>query len=80
MGLSVRFRLVCTHLTEEERAGYLYHIQPKGCTVCIARTSDMSALHSRKIIFSHFSTETYVMGTQKNRLSEMALSSTQNIC
>ena len=33
-----------------------------------------------KIIFSYFSTETYVVGTQKNLLNEMVLLSTQNIC
>ena len=31
-------------------------------------------------IFSYFSTETYVVGTQKNRLNETVLLSTQNIC
>ena len=30
--------------------------------------------------FSYFSTKTYVVGTQKNRLSETVLLSTQNIC
>ena len=30
--------------------------------------------------FSHFSTKTYVVGTQKNRLNETVLLSTQNIC
>ena len=30
--------------------------------------------------FSYISTETYVVGTQKNRLSEMVLLSTLNIC
>ena len=30
--------------------------------------------------FSYFSTKTYVVGTQKNRLNEMVLMSTQNIC
>ena len=30
--------------------------------------------------FSYFSTKTYVVGTQKNRLNEMVLLSTQNIC
>ena len=30
-----------------------------------------------KIIFSYFSTETYVVGTQKNRLHETVLLSTQ---
>ena len=31
-------------------------------------------------LFSYFSTKTYVMGTQKNRLNETVLLSTQNIC
>ena len=30
--------------------------------------------------FSYFSTKTYVMGAQKNRLNETVLLSTQNIC
>ena len=30
--------------------------------------------------FSYFSTKTYVVGTQKNRLNETVLLSTQNIC
>ena len=29
---------------------------------------------------SYFSTKTYVVGTQKNRLNETVLLSTQNIC
>ena len=29
---------------------------------------------------SYFSTKTYVVGTQKNRLTETVLLSTQNIC
>ena len=29
---------------------------------------------------SYFSAKTYVVGTQKNRLNEMVLLSTQNIC
>ena len=33
-----------------------------------------------KKYFSYFSTKTYVVGTQKNRLYEMVLLSTQNIC
>ena len=33
-----------------------------------------------KIEFSYFSSKTYVMGTQKNRLNEKILLSTQNIC
>ena len=31
-------------------------------------------------LFSYFSTKTYVVGTQKNRLNETILLSTQNIC
>ena len=31
-------------------------------------------------LFSYFSTNTYVMGTQKNCLNETVLLSTQNIC
>ena len=34
----------------------------------------------RKKYFSYFSTKTYVVGTQKNRLNETVLLSTQNIC
>ena len=30
--------------------------------------------------FSHFSTKTFVVGTQKNRLDETVLLGTQNIC
>ena len=30
--------------------------------------------------FSYFSSKTYVVGTQKNRLNETVLLSTQNIC
>ena len=33
-----------------------------------------------KIYFSYFSTKTYVVGTQKNRLNETVLLSTQNTC
>ena len=32
-----------------------------------------------KNVFSYFSTKTYVVGTQKNRLIEMVLLSTQNM-
>ena len=31
-------------------------------------------------LFSYFSTETYVVGSQKNRLNETVLLSTQNLC
>ena len=37
-----------------------------------------SAYHKK--YFSYFSTKTYVVGTQKNRLNETVLLSTQNIC
>ena len=33
-----------------------------------------------KILFSYFSTKTYVLGIQKNRLNETVLLSSQNIC
>ena len=33
-----------------------------------------------KYILSYFSTKTYVVGTQKNRLNETVLLSTENIC
>ena len=32
-----------------------------------------------KIVFSYFSTKTYVVGTQKSHLNEMVLLSTQNM-
>ena len=35
---------------------------------------------NEKICFSYFSTKTYVVGTQKNRLNETVLLNTQNIC
>ena len=34
----------------------------------------------QKQYFSYFSTKTYVVGTQKNRLNETVLLNTQNIC
>ena len=34
----------------------------------------------RKKYFSYFSTKTYVVGSQKNRLNELVLLSPQNIC
>ena len=33
-----------------------------------------------KIIFSNFSTKTYIVGTRKNRLNGMVLLSTHNTC
>ena len=40
----------------------------------IERSPDMSVY----LFFVHFSTKTYVVGTQKNHLNAMALLSTQN--
>ena len=36
-------------------------------------------VHTKNFFF-YFSTKTYVVGTQKNRLNETVLLSTQNIC
>ena len=41
---------------------------------------DFSSECIPKNLFSYFSTKTYVVGTQKNRLNETVLLSTQNIC
>ena len=37
-------------------------------------------VYNQNLIFSYFSTKTHVVGTQKNRLNETVLLSTQNIC
>ena len=56
----------------------------------VTRTRDTSSLNSTTDrppirvrtgkLFSYFSTKTYVVGTQKNRLNETVLLSTQNTC
>ena len=46
--------------------------------IIIYRPPDKSV--QLKNYFSYFSTKTYVVGTQKNRLNETVLLSTQNIC
>ena len=46
------------------------------CTQYTATPPDQSAY--LKIIFFYFSSKTYVVGTQKNRLTEMVFLSTQN--
>ena len=49
----------------------------------LIRVSSSSGLQIRVRtgkLFSHFSTKTYVVGTQKNRLIETVLLSTQNTC
>ena len=43
-------------------------------------SSILSVFSNKFNQFSHFSTKTYVVGTQKNRLHETVLLSTQNIC
>ena len=45
----------------------------------IKRINRTSVKSVTKIYFSYFSTKTYVVGTQKNRLNETVLLSTQNI-
>ena len=45
----------------------------------VSRPPDKSA-YLKLIDISYFSTKTYVVGTQKNRLNETVLLSTQNIC
>ena len=47
-------------------------------TIIFIRVLVMSAY--QKVDYSYFSTETFVVGTQKNRLNETVLLSTQNIC
>ena len=50
--------------------------QPISPKAVLTRPLDKSAY--LKIIFSDFSTKTYVVGTQKKRLNETVLLSTQN--
>ena len=40
----------------------------------------LRACNEKNNFLSYFSTKTYVVGTQKNRLNETVLLSTQNIC
>ena len=46
----------------------------------VSRSQDFSEECVTEKLFSYFSTKTYVVGTQKNRLNETVLLSTQNIC
>ena len=46
---------------------------------CLLRSGLYLRVCNRKITF-FFSTETHVVGTQKNRLNETVLLTTQNIC
>ena len=52
------------------------------CSKCnmIVYSQDLSSESVMKILFSYFSTKTYVVGAQKNRLNETVLLSIQNIC
>ena len=44
------------------------------------KTSPQIRVHVTENYFSYFSTKTYVVGAQKNRLDETVLMSTQNTC
>ena len=67
--LSLKVVLICTNSADPgEMQHYVQHNQAFS-KVCVP-----------KIYFSYFSTKTYVVGTQKNRLNETILLSTQNIC
>ena len=46
----------------------------------IGNGTGKSPLFITENYFSYFSTKTHVVGTQKNRLNETVLLSTQNIC
>ena len=48
-------------------------------TTALLLTGPQTRVHDRKSL-SYFSTITYVVGTQKNRLDEMVLLSTLNTC
>ena len=68
---------LCTHLTWDK----IYDIYLQDCIrlpreIVIVRRPRPLREHKKN---SYFSTKTYVVGTQKNRLNETVLSSTQNI-
>ena len=46
----------------------------------IDQAVNIELINYKQIYFSYFSTKTYVVGTQKNRLNETFLLGTQNIC
>ena len=52
------------------------------CVCLFISSVEKSDLHNRKVtfLFPNHSTNTYVVGIQKNRLNNMVLLSTQNIC
>ena len=54
------------------------HSAVLGCMYTVVRPPDKSAY--LKKYFLYFSSKTYVVGTQKNRLNETVLLSTQNTC
>ena len=64
----------------------MYNVLIEEIIGCILKTTYRKAnllatvfgKHDRQ--FSYFSTKTYVVGTQKNRLNETVLLSPQNIC
>ena len=65
--------MVKEQLKQEEVGPLLF-----SCEKYIATTGPPDKSET-EIYFSYFSTKTYVMGTQKNHLNEMALLSTQNM-
>ena len=67
-----------TSITEENRININNnkHIAPDKSD----SHTDLQIRVCTEIFFSYFSTKTYVVGTQKNRLIEAVLLSTQNIC
>ena len=73
-----------------KKKGFIYQLKFKILRRNFAAKSSQQHSHSHRIrppdkecvtenYFSYFSTKTYVVGTQKNRLDETVLLSTQNI-
>ena len=70
------------NMNTNQNAMHRYHInitmshnyQKSPCIRTLVKSAQQ-----KKTIF-YFSTKTYVVGTQKNRLNETVLLSTQNIC
>ena len=56
------------------------YAQEKHLRVVLILNYGIGHISYNKKYFSYFSTKKYVVGTQKNRLDEAVLLSTQNIC
>ena len=76
MGDKVFMYLPCFHTSEETSDPHLLHQLLH--QLPNYRTPDKTAKIEK--YFVYFSTKTYVVGTQKNRLNETVLLSTQNTC